>query len=114
MSEFFDAFNQSNEMANQVMGEPWQLVGADGALQDYSALSVSNLTMQEIAQPGGKYQDASATILLLTSVFTFSGVKIGSVVVAYGQRLRVQKIGAGGDNSTELVCGPVGVKMPKF
>ena len=96
------------------MGEPWQLVDAEGVPQNFVAIDISNLTVEDTAQPGGKFQDATATILLLQSVVTKSGVKEGSIVIAYGQRLRVHRIGKGGDNSTELICGPVGVKMPRF
>jgi hypothetical protein len=114
MDGFFEAFNASNKEAQRVMGEPWQLVDAEGVAQDYQAIDISNLTVQETTQQGGKYQNATATITLLQSVVTRSGVKEGSVLVAYRQRLRVQKLGLGGDNSIELICGPVGVRMQKF
>ena len=114
MNGFFEAFNASNDEAQRVMGEPWQLVGADGIGIDYQAIDITNLSVEDTTQPGGKFQNATATILLLQSVATRSGVKEASIVVAYGQRLRVQRIGMGGDNSIELICGPVGVKIPKF
>lgn len=114
MNDFFKTFNASNEEAQHVMGEPWQLIDAEGIAQDYQAIDISNLTVEESTQQGGKYQNATATIMLLQSVACRSGVREGSVVVAYGQRLRVQKLGLGGDNSIELICGAVGVKMPKY
>ena len=114
MNGFFESFNASNEEAQRVMGEPWQLVDAEGSAQDYQAIDITNLTVQETTQTGGKYQNATATILLLKSIVTRSGVKEGSILIAYGQRLRVQKLGLGGDNSTELICGSVGLKTLKF
>jgi hypothetical protein len=114
MDGFFEVFNASNEEAQRVMGEPWQLVDAEGVAQDYQAIDITNLTVQETTQQGGKYQNATATITLLKSVAGRSGVKEGSVLISYGQRLRVQRIGMGGDNSIELICGPVGVRILKF
>ena len=107
-SPFFAAFNKSIPIAERVMGEPWQFSGVE-----YTALVIEKMGVQERAQPGGRFHDASATITVSNAVFTNAAVKEGSVISAYGEFMRILRIEADGDAAKTLVCGPVGPQFSK-
>src|SRR4051794_19651587 len=108
MSDFYDSFDAALMEAERVLGTPWSFNGAE-----YPAVSVEKITVTDRAMPGGRFADATATLVVRLEVVTRSGGKKGSVIVVDGEKLRVIEVDRDGDGSRTLVCGPVGVEVPR-
>ncbi len=107
-NSFFAAFNQSLGEAQRVMGETWTL----GSME-FQAMAMDALSATDRAALGGKFADVSMTIHISLVVFTNSGVKKGSVIVARGVKLRVAEIQNDGDDARTLLCGPTSIEAPR-
>lgn len=107
-NSFFTAFNQSLCEAQRVMGETWTL----GSME-YEAVAMDALSATDRAALGGRFADVSMTIHVSLAVFTNSGVKKGSVIVARGAKLRVSEIQNDGDDARTLLCGPTSIEAPR-
>lgn len=105
---FFDSFNQSLVTAQAVMGEDWILDG-----KPYKAIAIDALTAEERATMGGRFKDVNTSVTVALEIFTSSGVKQGSVITVRGEALRVANVQNEGDAARTLICGPVGVDMPR-
>lgn len=105
---FFDSFNQSLGTAQKVMGEEWSLDN-----QPFKAIAIEQLSAEERATLGGRFKDVNTSVLVSLETFTASGVKQGSVIVVRGESLRVANVQNEGDAARTLICGPVGVDMPR-
>ena len=106
MSDFYSSFDAALMEAEWVMGTPWSFNGSE-----YPAVSAEKITVTDRAMPGGRFADATATLVVRLEVVTRSGVKKGSVIVVDGERLRVIEVDREGDRSRTLICGAVGVEV---
>lgn len=107
-NSFFKAFNQSLGEARRVMGETWVL----GSIE-YEAIAMDALSATDRAALGGRFADVSISVHVSLAVFTNSGVKKGSVIVARGTRLRVTEVQDDGDDARTLLCGAVNIEAPR-
>ena len=114
-SEFFKAFNASNEEAERNMGEPWKLLasGSDTLGTEYPAIAIEKLTASSRLAIGGKHLDVGTTILIRRSIAVLSGVAEDRLILARGELLRVREIERDGDDSITLLCGPAGSTIPR-
>jgi hypothetical protein len=107
-NSFFAAFDPSLREAQRVMGESWALGNIE-----YEAIAMDALSATDRAALGGRFVDVSMTVHVSLSVFTNSGVRKGSVIVARGAKVRVTEIQNDGDDARTLLCGPVNIEAPR-
>ena len=109
MNDFEAGFETADLEMERFAGEPWTHEG-----QVWMAVSVDTLDTSSNPMPGGKFRDGSVSIVVRNAVFLESKIKYGDVVTVREERMRVDHIGNEGAGTRTLICGPAGVKTPKF
>lgn len=103
---FFDAFNSVLPDLEASFGEPWSFKGAT-----YPAIAIDRSVDTSREMKGGNYDVSTTSIYVRLSVFNQAGCKEGDIVSARGKEFAILSIDSEGDDSRELVCGPMQIDV---
>ena len=105
MSAFEDGFRAAHLAAEKAMGEK---ILVDG--REYPVISIDLISLTDRGALGGRFEEASTTVYLRTEIFTATGLRVGKILTALGQDLRMIDKGVEGDGAINVVCGPAGLE----
>lgn len=101
MNRFNDALARSNEVMENIMGEPF-LVGG----REYAAIDIGERSTSERVMPGGTDKPGSLVIHLRAAVLADCALKPLADLQARGVNLQVDGMKNEGDGTHTLICGP--------
>lgn len=106
---FESSFNAGLADAQTVLGQKFTVNG-----QSYEAISIEKISRAERMMPGGKFQDISTVMEVRVKVAVAAGLAEGVKLSALGENLRVARVEKEGDDSWTILCGSVGVEVPRL